>query len=295
MRKALRLNFLRLRKSPLLYLALGAPVLFALIISVNGYFDPEHQIRYTGPYFVFQELYLPLILIVPLFCLLFIGGQYQEGAIRTRLAAGISRTSVFLANFITCAIIGMAAFLLGIAAGFAFSIPLFGTMDNVEYMLLRILQWLLLVAAFAAVFTMAGMLMTHKTKAIAISFLLLAITFASTTFIWNSLNDSWYYDRFPRYYTTIGTASMPSQHYSQPPEDGQPYTVHDHSPPDNYIPTEQRVVFDHLMTGLLMGQVKIFSTNGPPDLDWLMALYCAAHILLANGIGLWFFRRKDVP
>ena len=60
------------------------------------------------------------------FCQPFIGTEYSDGTIRNKIVVGHSRSTIYLANLLTCCFAGLIMCLCFILPTLAIRIPLFG-------------------------------------------------------------------------------------------------------------------------------------------------------------------------
>lgn len=164
MNKLLRSNFTRLRKQPVLWLALIAATVTPLYAVFNNYyygklwgyhFPPDSALMMAAGGYIF-----PLALAV--FVALFVGTEYQDKTVRNKLIVGHSRTALYLSNLVVCVAAALAMYAAGVAAAMAAGIPLLGSYETTAKILLpQIGCTLLSVAALAAVDTMLAMVIPN--------------------------------------------------------------------------------------------------------------------------------------
>lgn len=164
MSKLLKSNFVRLRKSPVFWLALVAATVNPLYTVLNNYyygklwehhFPPDSALMMAAGGYIF-----PIALAV--FIALFIGTEYQDKTIRNKLIVGHTRTSLYLSNLITCVAAALTMYAAGLVAAVAAGIPLLGSYEATAKILLpQIGCTLLSVAALAAIYTLLAMLITN--------------------------------------------------------------------------------------------------------------------------------------
>ena len=132
-----------------------------------------------------------------MFVSLFVGTEYSDGTIRNMFVSGQKRGAVYLANLITCIIVGAIMCVLYIVPYICISIPLLGSFTcGITPVILLTLAAVVLMIAFASIFTLISMPCTSKAYSavacILLSFLLLFIGI----YITSSLNEPEYYDSF---------------------------------------------------------------------------------------------------
>ncbi len=113
-------------------------------------------------------------IIMAVFCSLFIGTEYSDGTIRNKIAIGYRRASIYLANFITSAIVSIAMSIMFFLPYLCIGVPMLGffVMD-MKLVLLFSLAALMLAVAFSSIFTLVSML-SHNKAITAITCILLA-------------------------------------------------------------------------------------------------------------------------
>ena len=104
MRNLLSANFARLRKSVLFWLGIAAMAVYAVIMLVSWYRTNQIILQSDRPemamgmdQFLFSFIGLIGILLAA-FVGLFLGTEYSDGALRSKLIVGHSRSTVYLSN-----------------------------------------------------------------------------------------------------------------------------------------------------------------------------------------------------
>ncbi len=203
MRNLLSANFLRLRKSFVFWL--GMVFMFGMSLvavstmyrkgqTIDGYQPHIDNILFSGAQF------LPIVAAV--FIGLFIGTEYSDGTIRNKIVAGQSRTAIYLANLITCAVALVLMHLVTLLGIIAVGFPLVGNVEQPPQTLLLFTGLsLLTVLAVSALFLLLAMLVSKKSVA-AVAALLLSFGLLMATMTINfRLQDPEYY---PVYSATMG-------------------------------------------------------------------------------------------
>ena len=129
MTRLLHAGFYRLKRNKVFGGCLLVIMIYNLFILLSQY----HSMVEDGYEYTLDPLYfnfLALIgILISLLVSLFIGTDYHDGTFRNKLICGLSRTSVYLSNFILMAVCGIILLLAGYALGLALGIPLFGPFE----------------------------------------------------------------------------------------------------------------------------------------------------------------------
>ena len=128
MNKLLSANFMRLKKSKIFWCCMIFMVILALIGPVGQYFQAQKYASFEpmidGQLFTFA-MFIGIVLST--FCGLFLGIEYGDGTIRNKVVVGHKRSSIYLANLITCIAAGLAMCAAFMLVYVAVGIPLIGT------------------------------------------------------------------------------------------------------------------------------------------------------------------------
>lgn len=223
-------------------------------------------------YFIFP--FLSGILLSP-FCALFVGAEYSDGAIRSKLAVGHSRGTVYLSNLLLCATAGILLCLAYITAVLAVGFPLLGAMHTpLPAVLWYTFCAIVMTSALAALFTMIAMLCQSRAvtavACITLAYFLLFLGIYLNT----RLSE-------PEIY--------PEQQYVQ---DGQIVTEVARPNP-SYVRGAKRTVYQFLydLPGCQTVQLAATIDAGTPP---RLPLYSLATVFLSTTAGILLFRRKDL-
>jgi len=154
-------NFLRLRKSVLFWGLLAVSFGLGALIAFNYYErSREESIPLDGAFFSYPIL---ACILTAVFIPLFLGREYSDGSIRSKVAAGHSRPLIYGANLLA----GMAASALFcgayMLAALTVGTPLIGFLAaDAQQAALLTLGSLAAMAAFCALFTLAAMNCSRK-------------------------------------------------------------------------------------------------------------------------------------
>ena len=206
---------------------------------------------------------------------LFVGSDYSDGTLRNKLIAGHRRSSIYLANLITCCCAGM---LLSIA----FIVPqgVLGLLlgEQIQSAPAKLLMYVALsfalMIAFTALFTLIAMLCQNKSHTTAGCILLTFALLFAGVYISSTLEEPEY---LAAYSYTENSVTV------EEPEQKTPY----------YITGVKRQVYEFLQDFTPGGQVIQVSEMGV-EKPVMLAVYDGLILLLVTGVGLMLFRREDL-
>ena len=274
MRKLLRANFSRLFQNKGFWISMGALAIVGLYACVENYREMvELDLSASPDAFFFMSYFFSGFALAALISM-FLGSEYGDGTMRNKLVTGSRRTKVYLSNFITCTAAGLLADAAYAAVACALGIPLLG---GFEMPIAQILSWsavgCLLTVAFSAIFTLASMLIQNKAAVAIVCLLGIFASLLVVSRISSRLQE-------PEFYDGVEVS-----------EDGVQEAQH--VPNAHYLNEKQRAAYQTALDILPTGQgIELASCEVPNPLR--MALYSGAIIVLSNGIGLFFFKRKDL-
>lgn len=180
MNKLLSANFMRLKKDTSFWIGMMFMLAAGVFFPVMRYMDGKQTgtLHPIDNGFFGCSLFIGVVMAV--FCSLFIGTEYSDGVIRNKIVAGHKRASLYLANFITCAIVSVAMCGAFFLPYLCIGLPLLGFFEmDIKRVLLFALAVLLLAIALSSIFTLISMLNPHKALAailcVLLAFLLLAV------------------------------------------------------------------------------------------------------------------------
>ncbi len=285
MTKLLSANFLRLRKTTLLWAALGVCVglgalavfgEFRIQLSMTSDMSTPGAAQYKslleGRFFEYAAF---IGILAAAFISLFLGTEYSNGAIRNKVAVGHSRLSIYFAGLIT----GFAASLLCMAgymlSCLAVGAPLLGWFTKPASLLLwAIAGSVVMLAAFCAIFTFVAMNCSRKATSVVICLLGVFVLLIVTVVIDGRLNAPEFIQGYEM--------SVNGQVVNAVPE-----------PNPRYLRGTERAVYQFLYDLLPTGQslqYTMLNFTEPGKLMGLSGLVCAVF----TGAGVALFRRKDL-
>lgn len=273
MSKLLSANFMRLRKEKIFW------VLFFFMCALGIAFPTLIKIDEIRTGFVntidnaFGQYALFIGIVMAIFCSFFIGQEYSDGTIRNKIISGKKRTDIYFANFVTCTIVSVIIcggfFLMYLLVG----IPLLGFFSlDMKIVVQLFLTVIFLSIAFVAIYTLIAMSCSNKAVT-AVTCILLAFLFL---FFGMQLNKM---------------LSQPEAVLGMTIEDG--VQVSKEFPNPNYLNAEERKVvqfaYDFTPGGQVAQCVSMDAVNLP-----LLPLYSSVIALSTTGIGLFYFKKKDL-
>ena len=283
--KLLSANFLRLRKTNLIWGSLGVCVglgalaalgEFRFQVSVGADLSVPEVAQYKA---LLEKQFFEYAAFIGIlaaeFISLFLGTEYSDGAIRNKIAVGHSRLSIYLANLITgfaASLMCMAGYMLSCLAVGA---PLLGWFTKPAPMILcAIAGSVLMLAAFCAIFTFVSMNCAKKSTSVVICLLGVFALLLAAVYLNGRLEA-------PEFITGY-ELSVNGEIVDAVPE-----------PNPNYLTGAKREVYQFLYDLLPSGQSVQYCSlqlTDPPRLMGLALAVCA--VFTAAGAAL--FRRKDL-
>lgn len=279
MKNLLCAYFSRLWKEKMFWAAVifmaAAGFFFTVIqhIAQQPYRDPAHPTTPEEFCFNFHQLIGVVSAIV---CCLFMGREFQDGTLRSKLIAGHSRTVVYLAgltvNILSALLLCLCYVLFACVTG----IPLMGGFQaDTGTILLLLLGNLLTVMAYCSLFTLIEMLSASRTGAIVTALLATLVLLALGTLLVGRLQE-------PEWLSMAsGVDEAGSLIFGQA------------QPNPSYLGGPMRTVFQVLVN--LLPTVQAFSLAGGGD-EFLpqLPLYSAGLIAAATVLGILGFQKKDI-
>lgn len=278
MSKLLHANFLRLRKDKYFWIGNLVMGLYGVIHSVGQYGNVKVYDMSVTFDSVFFASHIVIGLLIAAFCSLFVGTEYSDGTIRNKLMVGCNRRDIYLSNFITCAAAGVFMNFAYMFTACIAGIPLFGFFEmGWQEIVIYIVNGMLMVVAFAAIFTMLSMLNQNKALVAIISMMgIFALLFLSM-YITMKLGEPEFTDAVSMSETVGDTVTQTIQRIPNP----------------MYPSPSQRSVYQFLFDFLPTSQ-GIQISSGAVTHPGTIGLYSIAIAAAANIIGVFCFSRKDL-
>lgn len=267
----LRANFSRLWRSASFWVAV-------LVMAAAAVFELAISYPLRGQPGILDNRYMLFVLmsgvVLSAFCSLFVGVEYSDGTLRSKIATGHSRANLYLANLLTCSAAGILVCLGYILPMTAAGIPLLGSFElSLPSILWFTLCAFLMTTALCAVFTMTALLNQNK-AVVAIICIFLAYFLLFLGIYLNA--------------RLTEPAIIPAREYI---ENGQ-ILVQEAAPNPAYVRGIKRAIYEILydLPGCQAVQL-IASAKACPVRLPLVSLGTAA---VSTAAGLALFRRKDL-
>ena len=282
MNKLLSAGFFRLKKNLLFWLSMVFMAIAGISFPLAAYADSQkYGLVYTleGNFFTSAVF---AVILSSVFCSLFIGADYSSGTIRNKVIAGHNRVSLYLANLVICIAACLLMTAAYSAAYLATGLPLLGTFTiSAKTVMTFVAILLCLIIAASALFTVISMLIRSKASSAVTCILLAFILLFAGTYLNARLNEEEMYPVYD-YGEEYG-------YYSS--ENGPPDATMIKNP--NYLEGTERQVYQFLYDFLPGGQM-IQCASGDALHPKRMPAYSLIIAVASTGIGLFFFRRKDM-
>ena len=274
MSKLLSANFLRLRRSRLFWAGMILMFVFGLLPVLSLY---NMHVRYGYDTVLDSTLFSYAILIglvTAIFTSLFVGTDYSDGTIRNKLIVGHTRIAIYLANLVTTGVAALLFCLSCLVSTLALGLPLLGApVAGLQTLCLLLFGSLLLAVAFAAIFTMVGMVCSNKAAVAVICLVALMLLMIGSSWVVAMLAEPEFYEN----YTLT---------------DGEMEVIENVRNP-RYPTGVWRDVLEFLNDFLPTGQSMQYGQMQVAH-PWLLALWSFLIALGATLAGALVFRRKDI-
>ena len=163
MTKLLSANFMRLKKDKVFWIGLVFMFAAGIFFPVMRYMDMKHTGTINPIDNAFWGCVLFIGIIMAVFCSLFIGTEYSDGTIRNKVIVGQNRNAIYLANFVTCAVVSLIMCIVFFVPYLCIGIPLLGFFNMAtKIVMLFVLTAFLLAIAFSSIYTLISMLNHSK-------------------------------------------------------------------------------------------------------------------------------------
>lgn len=263
MSKLLYANFYRMLKNKLFLIGMGfmffagAFLCFQQYRQLVGY---GAKVNLDSTFFAYTIM---IGVISAIFCSLFVGIEYNDGTMRNKIIAGHKRTEIYFSSLI---INIFASFLMCFSymlANIVVGIPLIGalTISGTKVILL-VIGSLITVIAFCSIFTMISLLVSSKAIAPVICIVAMFMSIAFLNEVQRILDEPKYY-----YDGTLNTVS--------------------------YVDGTERDMLEFIYDVIPAGQEMQYSRKNVENMNKL-CLYSMGLTLVTTGVGVFFFRRKNM-
>ena len=286
MYKLLNAGFSRLMKNKIFWGIVIITIIIALglvlnRISSSGFFENEIEPVLTN-YILFIGFFIAI------FTSLFVGTEYSDGAIRNKIVVGHTRKNIYLSNLIISIAVGLFIEFVYLILVMIIGIPTLGGLQiPIDKFLFILLDMILIVVAYSSIFNFITLMCSDITIATVICIIAFIGMFVVSEFVVSPIaNDKKYYSN---YVTNENGEVIETQKRLNP----------------NYVGDFAKQVYKNILYIIPSGQAsQIQSTMSNlsyendrymTDTDIKLAgLYSLGLIIVINGIGIYFFKRKDL-
>lgn len=272
--KLLNASFERLKKSKIFWLLIIFSIVLALyMISIN-----YSAMKNYGDVVEVEQLmlnYSTIVgIVIAIFTSLFLGVEYSDGAIRNKISIGHKRINIYLSNLIITTITSLFSYILFTTIIAIVGIPLFGTITISISKLLILLSCIFVnIIAYSSLFTFIAMVISNKTIASIVSIMLAFGLMMYALVCLNILQTPKFND-----YATI--------------EETGEYKI-EQLPNPKYPSETKRKVYQTLLDINPAGGMFQLAGRTAPNLS-VLPIYSLGIFIVATGVGLVLFRRKEL-
>lgn len=261
MNHLLSANRMRIQKSKFFWFEMQMALVFGsfcMIVNIDSILLSARTPYHSPTPLLFEGFTLTAV-FCPVFCSLFLGSDYSDGTLRNKILAGHSRSSIYLANFISVFLANLLIALVSTLMQLLPTLLLGYSPEQPGRLLLFYLCGLLNMAAFSGLFTLIGMLVASKTTAV--------VSCLGTYFVLSTITQ-W-----------VRPASMRGRSNPAVPRSLEPYTfLYD------FLPTGQKFQITRMYD---------FPKELAPDLSRI-ALYALLFTAITLICGVALFQKKDL-
>lgn len=283
MNKLLYANFFRVKRDKVFWIGVALMAAMGIFLPLSNFWAIQRILRETGEQVIIplEGVFFAFNLFVPfaaaIFCSLFVGTEYSDGAIRNKLVIGHTRSGIYLANLITCtaASFVFAAVFMAVC-GIAGGLTLDGFQSNAKTIFLYLLASVCVILVFNALFTCLAMLNQNKAVVAIVTILIILLFLVIALYVEGRLSEPEFWDA--EFYMDdagqiINEPAMPNPNYISSPA----------------MRATLEFIYDFLPGGQAY-QLSNMAALHPVT----MSLYSLLIAVVSTLIGVFFFRRKNI-
>lgn len=197
--RALRSSLFRFFKTGLFVKVLIFSIVMPLLVITRTAMDDLNLLPFQQPRYINNEFILlnlaTLVYVIPfasaIFTSIFTGNDVQSRAINNKIATGISRTQIFLSDFILSIIVTEISLVMFVIVFFIYGkyAPVKGNVSLNGYMIHVIVCIMIICAAFTAVYTLLQFFSNNKLLGLVLAILIIPALLFSNEYINDKLNE----------------------------------------------------------------------------------------------------------
>lgn len=186
MRNLIYVNMMRLKKNRIFRAGVAVSMAYVAFLLFMNYQEaadtPETVIRQLNWYFLST---LPVAsAFCSVFCGMFLGTEYSDGTMRNKLMVGHTRKEIYIANLFTVYLENAFVYLSGCFVTAVMGTAMFGwNLANPMQLAFRMFSGILMLGAYAGVFTLLSMLIGNKAISATVCMVLYAAMFIGAPFL----------------------------------------------------------------------------------------------------------------
>ena len=278
MSKLLYANWAKVIRSKVFWMAEIFLIGYSIFAYFMGFINKKRMMIIPDSdwtlYFFNEMLFIHVITAI--FTAFFIGMEYSDGTIRNKFVIGHTRKSVYLSNFITCCIVGLIQFATYSITSVISGCLLIGSnsFTAMTQLLWRFSYSILIIMAYAALFSLVAMLDSNKTRAVVVGLLLVFVYIMLTTQIWADLSEP-----------ELTNRAVLS-------ETGE-LEIEQDVPNSKYVSGTKRIVYEWIDAFLPMDQA-MYVIDPNASFSMKAPLCMISETILIVGFGMYVFQRKDL-
>lgn len=296
--KLLRANFSRCFSGNLFKILMFITVIFSAFVGVRHYLDiqtckeiydltsnlsdiADHSVEekiFNGTLFVFFA--------AAVFVGFYVGTEYSDGTMRNKIIVGHGRLQIYFANLIVCFVVNVIFLVSFIAIMLGFGLILmkdfcFVIVTAKQFIILLLCECLTFISA-TALFVAISMLIQSKAGGAVAILLVTILLYVAAIEITYPLREAEYYET----YETQSIDEQTGEMTVAPVTERNP----------NYVSGIKRKIYIFLNDTLplnQLSQIRLNSEDGYENASKMAACSCIL-IILASGVGVVLFRKKDL-